>query len=334
VDAGHGLKLEAEAGPILYDPRRVPDLAWAPVPSQALDVPGTLTSGQVFRWSVTPDGRWLGSIGEVVVLLEPHARELGWATWPPGRWEAVSRFLALHVDLRQLCSDWVRRDPAFQRYVHGATGLRVLRQPAEGALIAFLCSSCNNVPRISRMLNALACAVGADAQCPWAPGMRLDATLADIRRLDERSLRDLGFGYRARYLRLVAAAAAGWPDGWLDGFANRGYLAARSVLTALPGVGLKVADCVCLFGLGMHDIVPVDTHIARYARRRLAPDMTARSLTPKAYDALASRLRGIMGPYAGWAQQYVFVRERLERQPGRPRGESHVAPLQHTDPTA
>lgn len=37
-------------------------------------------------------------------------------------------------------------------------------------------------------------------------------------------------------------------------------------LTSLPGVGLKTAACVLLFGLG-RDVFPVDTHVARICRR-------------------------------------------------------------------
>ncbi len=37
-------------------------------------------------------------------------------------------------------------------------------------------------------------------------------------------------------------------------------------LRGLPGVGLKTAACVLLFGLG-RDVLPVDTHVARICRR-------------------------------------------------------------------
>ncbi|HYA32396.1 MAG TPA: hypothetical protein VEG65_00125 [Candidatus Bathyarchaeia archaeon] len=41
---------------------------------------------------------------------------------------------------------------------------------------------------------------------------------------------------------------------------------AREKLLSLPGVGPKTADCVLLFA-GGHEVVPVDTHIERVARR-------------------------------------------------------------------
>ncbi len=41
---------------------------------------------------------------------------------------------------------------------------------------------------------------------------------------------------------------------------------ARETLLTLPGVGPKTADCVLLYAAG-HDVVPIDTHVERVARR-------------------------------------------------------------------
>jgi endonuclease-3 len=41
---------------------------------------------------------------------------------------------------------------------------------------------------------------------------------------------------------------------------------ARTELLSLPGVGPKTADCILLFAAG-HDVVPIDTHVERVARR-------------------------------------------------------------------
>jgi len=98
----------------------------------------------------------------------------------------------------------------------------------------------------------------------------------------ESSLRQLGFGYRARYLSQTAVMISQKRGiGWLDGLRNpespvvgskpacagpmllggrEGYLKAHAELLNLQGVGPKVADCVCLMGLGWVEAVPVDTH--------------------------------------------------------------------------
>ena len=97
----------------------------------------------------------------------------------------------------------------------------------------------------------------------------------------EAHLRQLGFGYRAKYLYQTALMVTEENDGWLDGLRNpespvlgrspksagemlpggrEGYRRAHEQLLSLQGVGPKVADCVCLMGLGWGEAVPVDTH--------------------------------------------------------------------------
>lgn len=98
----------------------------------------------------------------------------------------------------------------------------------------------------------------------------------------EAHLRQLGFGYRAKYLHQTALIVSQeHEEGWLDGLRNpespvlgrkpsdagellpggrAGYREAHEALLGLQGVGPKVADCVCLMGLGWGEAVPVDTH--------------------------------------------------------------------------
>ena len=98
----------------------------------------------------------------------------------------------------------------------------------------------------------------------------------------EAHLRQLGFGYRAKYLHRTAVMLAQEHEiDWLDCLRNpespilgskpsdagemlpggrEGYRKAHEELLALQGVGPKVADCICLMGLGWGEAVPVDTH--------------------------------------------------------------------------
>jgi N-glycosylase/DNA lyase len=58
-------------------------------------------------------------------------------------------------------------------------------------------------------------------------------------------LRDLGFGYRAKYIQATAEKIASEkPKGWLENLRLEHYSAAKEALLELSGVGPKVADCV------------------------------------------------------------------------------------------
>lgn len=98
----------------------------------------------------------------------------------------------------------------------------------------------------------------------------------------EARLRELGFGYRAKYIYQTALIVVNdREEGWLNSLRNpecpsfgqspahagemseggrEGYRKAHECLLELQGVGPKVADCACLMGLGWGEAVPVDTH--------------------------------------------------------------------------
>ena len=69
----------------------------------------------------------------------------------------------------------------------------------------------------------------------------------------------LNWGYRSRYISGTARMIA---DGEvkLDELKNMDYPEARAELMKFPGIGGKVADCICLFALHQMDAFPVDTH--------------------------------------------------------------------------
>lgn len=147
----------------------------------------------------------------------------------------------------------------------------------------------------------------------------------------ESHLRELGFGYRAKYIvdtaRIIALEK---PAMWLETLRNPEvpslpsqkpsvndspptYKEAHSALLTLKGVGPKVADCVCLMGLGWGESVPVDTHIWQIAQRDYKFGKTRTKAFNKAtYDAVGDHFRAIWGKYAGWAHSVLFTADLRE----------------------
>lgn len=145
----------------------------------------------------------------------------------------------------------------------------------------------------------------------------------------EAHLRLLGFGYRAKYLYQTAVMVVSKPADWLDGLRNpespvlgtkvqpsgewtaqgrQGYRDAHAALLELQGVGPKVADCVCLMGLGWGEAVPVDTHVWQIAQRDYKFGKGKHSsLTKATYNAVGDKFRSLWGQEAGWAHSVLFT---------------------------
>lgn len=153
----------------------------------------------------------------------------------------------------------------------------------------------------------------------------------------EAHLRELGFGYRARYIadtaRMVATEK---PKDWLESLRNPDspgfgtpdvpreshatYKEAQEGLLTLKGVGQKVADCVCLMGLGWGESVPVDTHVWQIAQRDYKFGKKAKTFNKAMYDAVGEHFRNLWGKYAGWAHSVLFtadLRQFSDRATGR-----------------
>lgn len=182
-------------------------------------------------------------------------------------------------------------------------GIRILNQEPEETIFSFLLSQNNHIPRIRMLVSRLCGALGEERSF----GGERYFTFPSAEKLagkGEAFYRSLGCGYRARYIAETAqilasesaAAYAALSDGEL-----------RARLTALPGVGPKVADCVALFAYHRTGAFPVDTWIERVYREELGGTLTNR-------NKIAAYFAGMFGEAGGYIQQYLFWYERERRK--------------------
>ena len=180
-------------------------------------------------------------------------------------------------------------------------GLRILRQPLAETLFCFLLSSVKSIPQIKELCSLSAEAFGEEI----LPGFHAMPTWERLVDVPESDLRNLKFGYRAKYVAATAEHLSREPE-FLADCLEMPYAEARLKLMELPGVGGKVADCALLFGANKLNAFPVDTWIAKVMRElyRL-PDLSL--------DQMASFGRIHFGRDAGLAQQFLFSFARENR---------------------
>lgn len=280
------------------------------VPDAELNADLCLSSGQVFRFRKLND-EWIGLSGHNIITCS--RTEGGWLVSSSPDSSAAAKFFRLNVSAQETNEQILKRAGELTTYINRHIGLRVLHHsPPTETLFSFICSANNNISRITKMVNFLGRtgkSIADDLHAFPSPEV--------ISRLTEASLRSAGFGYRAAIIPKVANILLTQPTNWLESLQNVSYEAAHSALTELPGIGPKVADCICLIGLGHMLAVPVDTHLWNAATELYFPEWHGKPVTPQRYRAVGDLFREKFGDLAGWAHQYLFYDKVLAYRGGK-----------------
>ncbi|GBP00584.1 hypothetical protein EVAR_76879_1 [Eumeta japonica] len=124
----------------------------------------------------------------------------------------------------------------------------------------------------------------------------------------ESRLRELGFGYRAKFIQKSASQIIEFgAKKWFDSLMNMEYKEARQELMKLHGIGPKVADCICLMSLKHLESVPIDTHVYQIAAKNYLPHLKGKkNVSEKMYKEIGDHFRELYGPLAGWAHTLFY----------------------------
>lgn len=222
--------------------------------------------------------------------------------------ESVWRhYLALDRDYGAIAEDIAGQseNPALRRAIEYGTGIRILNQEPWEAVCSFIVSQNNNIPRIKKIIEAMADKCGERIDIPDALRDRVAAgtslyafpTSASLAELGVDGLFELKTGFRAKY---IYDAAVKDMSGEIDyEFLRTAETTAECVehLCRIKGVGPKVASCALLFGFGRLDAFPIDVWIKKVIAKYFSVD--GESFSPE-----------MLGRYAGVAQQFLFYYER------------------------
>ncbi|XP_072176763.1 N-glycosylase/DNA lyase-like [Diadema setosum] len=219
-------------------------------------------------------------------------------------------YFQLDVRLAGLYEQWKGADENFSKVSASFPGVRILRQNPVENLVSFICSSNNNISRITGMVEKLCQHYGTEIGVLDGVAWHAFPTLTVLggRGVEER-LRKLGFGYRAKFINQTAKKITSELGGeeWLWKLRSLPYSEVHSQLLQLPGVGAKVADCVCLMSLDKREAIPVDTHVWQIAARDYMTSLQkTKSLTDRTYREIGDFFRELFGEYAGWAHSVLF----------------------------
>ena len=249
-------------------------------------------SGQCFRWTKTEENTYRIIAGESCLYITALVKDRYDLDCSEPEFDHFWReYFDLRTDYQKIRKRIDRiEDPFLWEAEEYEKGIRILRQDPWEMLITFIISQNRNIPAIRRSVELLAESCGKklqDVRGQEYYGFPSPNAAAD---LSEHELLACKLGYRWKYIQSAAKAV-------LNGGIDLNALQAAdekttiSALTGLYGVGIKVANCVSLFGLHHMDAFPIDVWMKRI--------LTEQYPAGYPYEKYA--------PFNGICQQYMFA---------------------------
>ncbi len=249
----------------------------------------TLECGQFFRFTKAQDTYIVQSSNLIFSL-----RQEGESLFYEGvEGPFLVPFFRLDEDLDSIYEE-IDKDPVIHQAIEKYRGMRLIRQDPWECLISFLCSSAKAISHIRSMIEILCKSCGTkvfrenylgygfpEPRCIKTP-LQLEAVRA---------------GFRTNYL-LKASQCIDRKQ--LLSLRSLSYKEAREQLMRLSGVGKKVADCILLYSLDFLEAFPMDTWIKKGLQKIY---FRGKKVGEKAMEEFVS---DHFGPYAGYAQLYLF----------------------------
>ena len=280
----------------------------------------TFECGQVFRWNRLWKKRWEGIVAGSLVRVDEDSISVIADSENRSRKETedvIWNYFSLSDDFRKVSSTFPSDEylrAALQEY----PGLRLLAQDPWECLISFVCSINSNIPSIRLKIENLCSRFGKKIN-RTSRAFPPPKSLAFSR---ESDLLECKVGFRWKYIKQISQVVV---EGRLDleGLRKLRYNRALKELVSESsgktfGVGPKVADCVLLFSLGKFEAFPIDVWMLRCINDHY-PDIIqgilksgSSQITPAKYYATGDRMREYFGEFAGYAQQYLYMKTRSD----------------------
>jgi N-glycosylase/DNA lyase len=286
------------------------------------DLDHTLGCGQVFRWRKIGEW-WYGVVEDNVIKIMKENGELHFDSHPEKiDSHLIKRYFRFDDDLQEVISQ-ISKDQLVKDAVKKGQGLRIVRQEPWECLISYICATNANIPRIKIMIENMSRKFGVKIRYDKEEFYTFPK-VEELTRTTINKLRCCKLGYRAKYvLETAKSVYHGKID--LNKLQKLNYKTSKKKLLKkvkgkklLPGVGLKVADCILLFSMEKTEAFPIDVWIMKAITdfyhnlfnssfiAKLKKETGKTVITVTDYNTICNTMQKYFGKYAGYAQEYLF----------------------------
>jgi N-glycosylase/DNA lyase len=270
-----------------------------------INLENTINSGQVFLWTKQKEF-WYGINGQDILKINSRGKITSYSN-------REYDFFRNSDDMEEIIKS-ISKDKTTKNAVKKYLGLRLMRQDPFQCFISFIVSSNSNIQKIKSSLEKISMKFGEKIQFDNKefhifpePKKIANATIQEVQ--------NCGVGYRAKFITDAAKMVESKQIDF-EYLKKSNYQDAKEIILNVPGIGNKVADCILLFSLDKLEAFPLDRWMIRILEKYYLEkfELEAKSITEKQYNTLHEKIVKHFGPYAGYAQQFLFKMERENYQ--------------------
>ena len=248
------------------------------------DIKQIADSGQCFRILSLSDNVWEVIAFRKKLLINKIGNDQYKFHCDEHEFQSIwSNYFDLQTNYEKIKNDIKKfNDPYLNEAIKYGFGIRILHQDLWEMIVSFIISQRNNIPRIKSTIDKICNPYDGFFPSP-----------EDLVKYSELDFINLGLGYRSKYIFDISRSIL---DGKLNLSTLKNLSTEESInyLKTFNGIGIKVANCIALFGLYKIDAFPIDVWIQR--------------IIDKKYNGNFSidKFKG----YAGIVQQYMFFYQK------------------------
>ena len=270
-----------------------------------INVENSINSGQVFLWRKN-NNFWYGINGQDILKISKSGNVKSYQN-------TKTDFFRKRDNIEKIIKS-ISKDNITKKAVKQYLGLRILEQDPFQCLISFIVSSNSNIQKIKSSLEKISKKFGDRVEFENQEFFLFPKS-EKLAKASINEIKSCGVGYRAKFIK-DASITTFLKKIDFEHLKKSNYQNAKKEICKIPGVGNKVADCVLLFSLNKLESFPLDRWMIRILEKYYSNkfQIETKTITEKQYEILHEKIVNHFGPYAGYAQQFLFKMERENYQ--------------------
>lgn len=234
-----------------------------------MDLDQIYNSGQVFRWIRLNDHKYVIPFRDKALKVEQQKQRFMFDCSEEAFFETWWDYFDAQTDYSILNNAVRFCDESFKIPANRAKGIHIIKQDLFEVIIACSLETATSVQRTKEMMSGIARKTGVKhkqamreaGQVCWYEFPTPEKLL---QKQDFLTTQETGYKHD-----IIIGLCESIVDGWLDFelLQSMAYEEAKEYLMEFDGIGPKVADSICLYGLHHMKAFPVDTHLNQIFER-------------------------------------------------------------------